>query len=79
MSMQAQRGGEGIAPTPIHPSLGACGSSVSRFGPFTPSKNQIAVVQEADWGRCGQARKISTPQPAFDPRTVQPVRNPYTD
>ena len=28
--------------------------------------------------RCGWVRKISPP-PAFDPRTVQPVANRYTD
>ena len=58
MPMQAQRGGEGIAPTHIHPALGGCGSEASRFGLFNPGKDPIAVVQEADWGRCGQARKI---------------------
>jgi hypothetical protein len=36
MPMQAQREGEGITPTHIHPAVGGCGSSASRFGPFYP-------------------------------------------
>ena len=30
-------------------------------------------------GRPGQVRKISSPPPGFDPRTVQPVAGRYTD
>ena len=30
-------------------------------------------------GRSGRVRKISSPPPGFDPRTVQPVASRYTD
>jgi hypothetical protein len=38
----------------------------------------MVVVLEAEWGWFGQSRKISPP-PAFNPRTVQPIQNPYAD
>ena len=58
MTYAGTKGRRSIAPTHIHPALRGCGSEASRFVPFNPGKDPIAVVQEADWGRCGQARKI---------------------
>jgi hypothetical protein len=47
---------------------------------FTPGKDPVPIVQEAggSQGLSGQVQKISTP-PGFDPWTVQPVANRYTD
>jgi hypothetical protein len=58
------------------------GWSAPRPGRFTPWKDPVPTVQEAGpQGRCGRVRKIS-PQPEFDPWTVQsdwafPVPNYY--
>jgi len=43
-------------------------------GRFTPGKDPVPIVQGlgGPLGQSGQVRKIS-PQPGFDPRTVQPV------
>jgi hypothetical protein len=46
---------------------------------FTPGKDPVPIAQEAGpQGRSGQVRKISPP-PGFNPRTIQPVVNRYTD
>jgi hypothetical protein len=45
-----------------------------------PGKTRYPLYRRLDGlqGRSGQVRKIS-PQPGFDPRTVQPVASRYTD
>ena len=47
---------------------------------LTPGKTRYSLYRRLDGpqGRSGQVRKIS-PQPGFDPRTVQPVASRYTD
>jgi hypothetical protein len=44
-----------------------------------PGKTRYPLYRRLRWpqGRSGMLRKI-TPPPGFDPRTVQPVANPYT-
>jgi hypothetical protein len=47
---------------------------------FTPGKTRYPLYRRLGetQSRTGQERKIS-PQPGFDPRTVQPVASRYTD
>jgi hypothetical protein len=49
------------------------------LGHFTPKKDSVPDVQGAGRGPfwSGRERKTS-PQPQFDPRTVQPVATRYT-
>jgi hypothetical protein len=56
------------------------GVSVTPRPLVTPGKDPVSIVQEAGWaqGRSELVRKI-LPPPGFDPRTVQPVANRYTD
>ena len=58
-------GGGWLAPRPNH---------------FTPRKDPVPTVQEAEWAPepVWTGAKISPP-PGFDPRTVQPVTSRYTD
>jgi hypothetical protein len=45
----------------------------------TPGKDVVPIVQEGGpQGQSGQVRK-TFPPPGFDPRTIQPVANRYTD
>ena len=44
---------------------------------FTPGKDPIPVVQEAEWAP-GPVGKSRLP-PEFDPRTVQPLARRYAD
>ena len=56
-------------------------SSASRPGrSLPPGKTRYPLYRRlgGPQGRSGQVRKISSP-PGFDPRTVQPVANRYTD
>jgi hypothetical protein len=60
--------------------LGGGGWSAPRPGRFTPGKDPVPNVREAEWGpgpvwTC--AKNLAPP--GFDPRTVQPVVNHYTD
>jgi hypothetical protein len=54
--------------------------STPRPGWFTPDKNPVPIVQEAECvpGPVWTGAKIS-PSPVFDPRTVQSVVSRYTD
>jgi hypothetical protein len=56
------------------------GWSASRPGRFTPRKDPVPIVWRLGGlkGRSGRVRKIS-PQPGFDPRTVQAVAIHYTN
>ena len=56
------------------------GWSAPRPARFTPGKDPVLIVQEAVWapGPIWTGAKTSPP-PAFDPRTVQPVASRYTD
>jgi hypothetical protein len=57
------------------------GWSASRSGRFTPgNKTRYPLYRRlaGPRGQSGKVRKIS-PQPRFDPRTVQPVASRYTD
>ena len=77
----AHRGSRGIALL-FHDHGARRGWGVS-FTPrplFTPEKDPVHIVQEAEWpqGRSGQVRQISPP-PEFDPWTFQPIANRYTD
>jgi hypothetical protein len=56
------------------------GWSIPCYGRFTPMNDPVPIVQEAGWapGRTGRVRKIS-PQPGFDPQTVQLVASRYAD
>jgi hypothetical protein len=50
-----------------------------RAGRFTAGNNPVRLVWEVGpQGRSGRLRKISSP-PGFDPRTVQPLANRYTN
>ena len=57
------------------------GWSTPRPGRFTPGKDPVPIViggwvgPRAGMDGCGKSR----PPPGFDPRTVQPVANRYTD
>ena len=59
------------------------GWSTPRPGRFTPMKDLLPIVFEADceWApRTGlDGCRKSLPPTGFDPRTVQPVANRYTD
>jgi len=55
--------------------------SASRPGRYLPAgKTRYPLYRRLGWlqDRSGQVRKIS-PQPGFDPRTVQPVASRYID
>jgi hypothetical protein len=51
-----------------------------RPGRFTPWKDPVPLYRRVGGPQSlsGQVRKISPP-PGFDPRTVQPVANRYSD
>ena len=56
--------------------------SASRPGRSSPArKDPVPIVQEAGWasGPVWTGAEKSRPPPGFDPRTVQPVANRYTD
>jgi hypothetical protein len=57
------------------------GWSTSCPSRFTPGKDPVPIVQEADWApRAGlDSCDTSRHPPGFDPRTVQPVARLYTD
>jgi len=44
---------------------------------FTPGKDPIPVVPEAEWAPRSVGK--SRPPPGFDPRTVQPVASRYAE
>jgi len=48
---------------------------------FTPGKDPVPIVQEAEWapGLVWTGTENLPPPPGFDPRIVQPVASPYTD
>ena len=80
-SRTAHRGSRGIAlPFRDHGTRRGCWVSVTPRPFFTPGKDPVPIVQGVGGpqGRCGQVRKF-LPPPGFDPRTVQPVANRYTD
>jgi len=60
--------------------IGGGGWSTPRPGHFNPGKDRYTLYRRlgGPQGRSGPMRKIS-PQPEFDPRTVQPVADRYTD
>jgi len=53
----------------------------SRPGRFTPEKDPVPIVQEAEWapGPVWTGAENLSPPPGFDPRTVQPLASRYTD
>ena len=78
----AYRGSRGIALLfHDHGTRRAWGVSLTPRPLFTPGKDPVPIVQWLDGpqGRSGQLRKISPPQPRFDPRAVQSVASRYTD
>jgi hypothetical protein len=84
--MKAQRGNRGQGYSSIlslTSALDASGWLTPRPGRFTPA-NKPGTNCIGGWrlggpqGRSGRKRKI-TPQPGFDPLTVQPVASRYTD
>ena len=46
---------------------------------FTPGKDPVSIVQEAEWALGPDRYGKSRSPPGFDPRTVQPVASRYTD
>ena len=51
-------------------------------GRFTPGKDPVPIVQEAEWvpgSVWTGAENLAPPPPGFDPRTVRPVPSCYTD
>ena len=48
---------------------------------FTPGKDPVPIVQEAGWapGPVWTGAENLAPPPGFDPQTVQPVADRYTD
>ena len=56
-----------------------CGVSVTPQPLSTPGKDTAPIIQEAGWapGPVWTAENLAPP--GFDPRTVQPVVNRYTD
>jgi len=74
----AHRGSRGIAlPFLDHGTRRGQEVSVTPQPLFTPGKDPVPIVQEAGLAldRCRKSR----PPPEFNPRTVQPVANCYTD
>jgi len=79
--LTAHRGSRGITLLFLdHGTRRGWGVSVTPQPLFTPGKDPVPIVQEAEWvqGRSGEVRKIS-PSPGFDTRTHQPVASHYTD
>ena len=77
----AHRGSRGIALLfHDHGTRRAWGVSVTPQPLFTPGKTRYPLYRRlgGPQGRSELVRKIS-PQPGFDPRTVQPVASRYTD
>jgi hypothetical protein len=58
-----------------------CGISVTPRPLFTPGKDPVPIVQEAEWalGPVWTGAENLAPPPGFDPRTVQPTASRYTD
>jgi len=49
-------------------------------GHFTPEKDPVPIVLEAGWSPGSVWTGVeNVATPGFDPRTVQPVSNRYTD
>ena len=77
----AHRGSRGIAlPYHDHGTRRGWEISVTPRPLFTPGKDSVIIVQEAGWapGPVWTGAENLAP-PGFDPRTVQPVANRYTD
>ena len=77
----AHRGSRGIALFFFTTALEGGEGSASRPGrSLLPGKTRYTLYRRlgGPQGRSGHVRKIS-PQPGFDPRTVQPVASRYTD
>jgi len=57
------------------------GVSVTPRPLFTPGKDPVPIVQEAEWapGPVWTGAENLAPHREFDPRTVQPVASRYTD
>ena len=74
----AHRGSRGIAL--LFHDHGTCSAVVMKGRSLPPGKTRYPLYRRLGWpqGRYGEVRKISHP-PGFDPRTVQPVANCYTD
>ena len=61
--------------------VGGCGWLTSRPCRFAPGKDTRYPLYRSlgrPPGRCGRVQKIS-PQPGFDPRTMQPIASRYCD
>jgi hypothetical protein len=65
---------------PSTSTLGGVDSQSHALAALPPGKTRYPLYRRLSGpqGRSGRVRKISPP-PAFDPRTVQPVANRYTD
>ena len=76
----AQMGYGGMTPTHSQPGTGTNWVVSTTLQCFVSGKGPALIVQEArwPWGRSGRVREIPR-EPAFDPRTVQPVGSRYTD
>ena len=67
---------------PSTSALDGGGWSTPRPGRFTPGKDPVPIVYEAWWAPgpvWTDAENLAPPPQGFDPRTVQPVANRYTD
>ena len=61
--------------------LNGSGWSTPGSGRFTPGKDEVPTVQEAEWapGSVWTGAENLAPPPGFDPRTVHPVASRYTE
>ena len=79
--MKAHRVSRGIA-LPFHDLGAKIGVGGQHHAPaaLPPGKTRYPLYKRLGGPQCrsGRVRKIS-PQPGFDPRTVQPVASRYTD
>jgi hypothetical protein len=77
---RAHRGSRGIALLFLdHSTRRGWVVSITPWPLFTPGKDPVPIVQEAEWdpGPVWKGAENLAP-PGFDPRTVQPVANRYT-
>ena len=79
----AHRGSRGIALLFYdHDTRRGRGVSVRPRPLFTPGKDPVPIVQEAEWAPrpvWTGAENLALPQLGFDPRTVQAVASRHTD
>jgi hypothetical protein len=78
----AHRGSRGIAlPFHDHGTRRWARVSVTPRPIFTPEKDPVPIVQEAEWALgtvWTGAENLAFP-PGFDPRTIRPIASRYTD